>query len=225
MEEKQAATETKQPAVNFGREVLARVKAGNTSLTEEQQSGPLVIDIRGVGNSQTEEEHTENTQTNKNGSEPIKIDDPYVEKTLESLKKRNQGSLQEANQNLKQENPQQSDTLNYLNQIGQNENTDNIAAQPDPDGKYPNALEPIRKDVNRATWEFVNKTADITRQQQETGEKTHLPNWAADVAKNTMQNPITHSQQDYQPKYQAILGHPAYQKLAEAAATTGSTTS
>lgn len=33
-----------------------------------------------------------------------------------------------------------------------------------------------------------------------------------------MPNPVTHSRQDYQPTYQAILGHPASQKLAEAAA-------
>lgn len=33
-----------------------------------------------------------------------------------------------------------------------------------------------------------------------------------------MPNPVTHSRQDYQPAYQAILGHPANQKLAEAAA-------
>ena len=43
-------------------------------------------------------------------------------------------------------------------------------------------------------------------------------NWIADVARNAMPNPVTHSRQDYQPTYQAILGHPASQKLAEAAA-------
>ena len=108
--------------------------------------------------------------------------------------------------------------LNYLLEIGQNENADNIAAQPDPEGKHPNAFEPIRQGVNRATGELAGKTADINRQQQETGDENHLLNWTADVTKNAMQNPVTHSRQDYQPAYQAILGHEANRKLAEAAA-------
>ncbi|WAW01015.1 hypothetical protein NB644_08685 [Oxalobacter formigenes] len=262
--ENQPAAKTEQQELNFGREVLARIQAGSTLQAEQQeqkeqeQEPPLQIGIRGVGNSQPEEDITGNAQTNRNGSGTIKIDDPYAEKNLELLKKQGNptnsvpfpnraSSVQEGtpaktldlknpssytrkretnllainNQNPNaQTGPNETGSvpLNYLLEIGQNENADNIAAQPDPEGKHPNAFEPIRQGVNRATGELAGKTADIRRQQQETEDENHLLNWTADVAQNAMQNPVTHSRQDYQPAYQAILGHDANRKLAEAAA-------
>ncbi|WP_288636892.1 hypothetical protein [uncultured Oxalobacter sp.] len=262
--ENQPVAKTEQQELNFGREVLARIQAGSTLQAEQQeqkeqeQEPPLQIGIRGVGNSQPEEDITGNAQTNRNGSGTIKIDDPYAAKTLEQLKKQGNptnsvpfqnraSSVQEGtpaktlelknplsytrkgetnllainNQNPNaQTGPNETGSvpLNYLLEIGQNENADNIAAQPDPEGKHPNALETIRQGVNRATGELAGKTADIRRQQQETEDENHLLNWTADVAQNAMQNPVTHSRQDYQPAYQAILGHDANRKLAEAAA-------
>lgn len=263
-EENQPALKTELQELNFGREVLARIKEGSARQAEQQeqkeqeQEPPLQIGIRGVGNSQPEEDITGNAQTNRNGSGTIKIDDPYAEKNLELLKKQGNptnsvpfpnraSSVQEGtpaktlelknpagytrkgetnllainNQNPNaQTGPNETGSvpLNYLLEIGQNENADNIAAQPDPEGKHPNAFEPIRQGVNRATGELAGKTADINRQQQETGDENHLLNWAGDVARDALKNPVTHSRQDYQPAYQAILGHDANRKLAEAAA-------
>lgn len=263
-EENQPALKTELQELNFGREVLARIKEGSARQAEQQeqkeqeQEPPLQIGIRGVGNSQPEEDITGNAQTNRNGSGTIKIDDPYAEKNLELLKKQGNptnsvpfpnraSSVQEGtpaktlelknpagytrkgetnllainNQNPNaQTGPNETGSvpLNYLLEIGQNENADNIAAQPDPEKKHPNALETIRQGVNRATGELAGKTADINRQQQETGDENHLLNWAGDVARDALKNPVTHSRQDYQPAYQAILGHDANRKLAEAAA-------
>ena len=263
-EENQPALKTELQELNFGREVLARIKEGSARQAEQQeqkeqeQEPPLQIGIRGVGNSQPEEDITGNAQTNRNGSGTIKIDDPYAEKNLELLKKQGNptnsvpfpnraSSVQEGtpaktlelknpagytrkgetnllainNQNPNaQTGPNETGSvpLNYLLEIGQNENADNIAAQPDPERKHPNALETIRQGVNRATGELAGKTADINRQQQETGDENHLLNWAGDVARDALKNPVTHSRQDYQPAYQAILGHDANRKLAEAAA-------
>ena len=107
--------------------------------------------------------------------------------------------------------------LNYFLQIGENENTDNIAAQPDPEENHPNAHEIIRQGINRATKNLVKKSADINRQQQQTGEQNHLLNWVADVARDAMKDPVTHPRQDYQSGYQTILEHEANRKLAEAA--------
>lgn len=218
-EENQPVAKTEQTALNFGREVLARIKEGDTLQAEQnkqaqqeqqEQDLPLQIEIRGVGNSQTEEDKTETSQTNKDGSGTIGIHDPYTARNLEILKNRNQ-----ANQ---QESPEQNSSQTYANLIGQNENADNIAAQPDPEGKHPNAFVPLQQEVNRFTREFVEKTADITRRQQETGNQNHLLNWIADVARNALQTPVTHPRLDYQSVYQGIFGHSANQKLAEAAA-------
>ena len=263
-EENQPALKTEQQELNFGREVLARIKEESARQSEQQeqkeqeQEPPLQIGIRGVGNSQPEEDITGNAQTNRNGSGTIKIDDPYAEKTLEQLKKQGNptnsvpfpnraSSVQEGtpSKTLELKNPSSytrkgetnllainnqnpnaqtgpnetgSIPLNYLLEIGQNENADNIAAQPDPEGKHPNALETIRQGVNRFAKEFVEKSTNLNRQQQETGEQNHLLNWAGDVARDALKNPVTHSRQDYQPGYQAILGHDANRKLAEAAA-------
>ncbi len=103
---------------------------------------------------------------------------------------------------------------NYLNQTGENENADNIAAQPDPDGKHANALDPIRENVNRATKEFVEKSGRLYRQQQENEETNHLANWITDVG-NHMKEAAGHPDQSYLEGYKAILTHDANKKLAE----------
>ncbi len=73
--------------------------------------------------------------------------------------------------------------LNHFLQMGENENADNIAAQKDPNGQHQNAHETIRQGINRFAKEFVEKSTNLTRQQQETGEQNHLLNWTADVAR------------------------------------------
>ena len=102
-EENQPVAKTEQTALNFGREVLARIKEGDTLQAEQnkqaqqeqqEQGPPLQIEIRGVGNSQTEEDKTETSQTNKDGSGTIGIHDPYTARNLEILKNRNQANQQ-----------------------------------------------------------------------------------------------------------------------------------
>ena len=134
------ALKTEQTALNFGREVLARIQAGNTRQAEQnkqeqqtqqvqqEQAPPLQIEISGVGNSQTEEDKTGTSRTDKDGNGTIGIHDPYTAKNLEILKNRNQANQQESVQNQKQENTPQNSVQSYANQIGENENADNIAA-------------------------------------------------------------------------------------------------
>lgn len=260
-EEKQPVAKTEQTVLNFGRDILARIKAGNARQAEQQkyqQDPPLQIGIRGVGNSQTEENKSGTSQTNKDKSGTIKTDDPYTAKPLETIKKQNNptNSAPYPNRTINsqekppastqeqktpatyrqtgkttplaintqtpsaQTGPKETGTpaLNYFLQIGENENTDNIAAQPDPEGNHPNAHEIIRQGINRATKNLVKKSADINRQQQQTGEQNHLLNWVADVARDALKDPVTHPRQDYQSGYQTILEHDANRKLAEAAA-------
>ena len=263
-EENQPAPKTGQTVVNFGREVLARIKAGSARQAEQQeqkeqeQEPPLQIEIRGVGNSQTEEDKSGTSQTNKDRSGTIKIDDPYAAKTLETIKKQsnptNNKSFPNRIINSQERTPASTNEqkppttykqtgktnllaineqtpsahtgpnktgnliLNHLLQMGENENTDNIAAQKDPTGQQKNAQEIIRQGANRLTRELTEKSASLNRQQQETGEQNHLLNWAADVARDAMKDPVTHPRQDYQSGYQTILEHEANRKLAEAAA-------
>ena len=263
-EEKQPVPKTGQTVVNFGREVLARIKAGSARQAEQQeqkeqeQEPPLQIEIRGVGNSQTEEDKSGTSQTNKDRSGAIKIDDPYAAKTLETIKKQsnptNSKSFPNRMINSQERTPASTNEqkppttykqtgktnllaineqtpsaqtgpnktgnliLNHLLQMGENENTDNIAAQKDPTGQQKNAQEIIRQGANRLTRELTEKSASLNRQQQEAGEQNHLLNWAADVARDAMKDPVTHPRQDYQSGYQTILKHEANRKLAEAAA-------
>lgn len=238
-----------KPENPFGQKFLVSDGERQKESTDEQQSPPLEIEIRGVGNSTGEETPTETGQDRKDIQQ---TDDPYTSKTLSILEKMNReqnrgqtyGTLRDAQQdnggnaiknyddtagftaNGTPAQTRENGSLNYWNRIGQNENHDNIAAQPDPNGKERNALEETRRNIaylterlERFLGDGTAKIAGINRQQQETGNDNHLLNWANEVAKGeNLQNPITHPQQDYQPGYQAILGHEANRKLAEAKA-------
>lgn len=198
---------------NFGQHVMDLMTQGQKPIYKTKLNPvPLNADNSRVeGNTVKEEKNPEPERKQT----LFKADDPYASQALSLLTEKN-GTQNRGTPPVNTETESRGNSgLNYVDQFNQNENADNLAAQPDPYGQYPNALDRIVHGVNRRTKKLIRKGAGLNRRQQENEQQNHLQNWAADVARTSLKKPVTHSRQDYQPGYQAILGHDANKKLAE----------